>query len=169
MSKRALTKYLADLKKKELEFQIIDLYHRFPIVKEYYNFVFNPREDKLAQDAKIRISGEYFPQTRKKAKARRSVAQRIIKHYISLGVDPYITADIMLYNLEIAQAYSLNKNLPAGFYKSMGNSFSELVRYISANGLLDDYKKRISGGYLFTTEHNWPNTEEFSKILDILD
>src|SRR5690606_41872656 len=88
MGKRELTRYLTDLKKKELEVQIIDLYNRFPIVKEYYNFVFNPNEDKLAQDAKIRISNEYVPRKGKKAKARRSVAQKIIKHFINLGVDP---------------------------------------------------------------------------------
>ena len=169
MSKRELTKYLNDLKKKELEVQIIDLYDRFPIVKEYYNFVCNPKEDRLAQDAKVRISNEYFPQTRKKAKARRSVAQKIIKHFIGLGVDPHITADLMLYNLEIAQTYSIEKNLPASFFKSMENSFNELVRYVSLHGLLDDFEKRIVAVYLFTTENNWPNTEEFSKSLDILD
>jgi len=30
MSKRALKKYLAELKKKELEEQLMDLYNRFP-------------------------------------------------------------------------------------------------------------------------------------------
>ena len=169
MSKRELTRYLTDLKKKELEVQIIDLYHRFPIVKEYYNFVFNPKEDKLAQDAKVRISNEYLPQTRKRAKARRSVAHKIIKHFIGLGVDPHITADLMLYNVEIAQTYSIEKNLATSFYKSMENSFNELVRYVSVHGLLNDFKKRIVAAYLFTTKHNWPNAEDFSKSLDILD
>src|SRR5690606_6809562 len=169
MSKRELTRYLAVLKKKELEVQIIDLYNRFPIVKEYYNFVFKPNEDKLAQDAKIRISNEYFPQKRKRAKGRRSVAQKIIKHFIGLGVDCHIVADLMLYNLEIAQTYSIEKNLPDSFYKSMENSFTELARYVSVHGILNDFKKRIIARYLFTTEHNWPNKEEFSKSLDILD
>lgn len=169
MGKRELTRYLTDLKKKELEVQIIDLYNRFPIVKEYYNFVFNPREDKLAQDAKIKISNEYFPIKTKRAKARRSVAQKIIKHFISLGVDSHITVDIMLYNLEIAQTFSIDKNLPMSFYKSMENSFNELVRYVSIHGLLVDFKERIVKGYQFVVEHNWPNQEEFSRSLDILD
>ncbi|HUH47064.1 MAG TPA: DUF6155 family protein [Arenibacter sp.] len=169
MGKRELTRYLTDLKKKDLEVQIMDLYNRFPIVREYYNFVFNPNEDKLVQEAKIRIANEYISRTGKRPKARRSVAQKIIKHFITLGVDPPITADLMLYNLEIAQTYSVGKNLPASFYKSMGNSFNELVRYVSIHGLLDDLKKRIVAYYLFATEHNWPDLEEFSKSLDILD
>lgn len=169
MSKRALTKYLSELKKKELEMQVIDLYTRFPIVKEYYDFVFNPKEDKLLQEAKIKISNEYFPQKRKRAKARRSVAHKFIKHFITLGVDPHITADLMLYNLEIAQTYSIQNKLPAAFYKSMEKSFSEMVQFISVNGLLPEFKERIVKCYLFTTENDWPFAEGFSKSLDILD
>ncbi len=72
MSKRALKKYTNDLKKKELEAQLVDLYDRFPVVKEYYDFVFNPKEDKLVQEAKTKISNEYYPLKRKRARARRS-------------------------------------------------------------------------------------------------
>jgi hypothetical protein len=169
MSKRALVKYLSDLKKQELEEQLIDLYHRFPVVKEYYDFVFNPKEDKLVQEAKIKISNEYFPLKRKKAKARRSVAQKYIKHFVKLGVDPHLTADLMLYNLEVAQSFSLEKNVPEAFYRSMGNSFNELVQFISLNALISDFKDRIVSCYIFTQDHHWPNGEDFSKALDIID
>lgn len=169
MGKRALVNYLSELKKKELEEQLLDLYLRFPVVKEYYDFVFDPKEDKLVQDAKIKISNEYFPLKRKRPKARRSVAQKYIKHFLKLGVDPYITADLMLYNLEVAQSFSLEKNVPDAFYKSMGNSFNELIRFISVNALLSDFKNRIIACYLFAQDHHWPNREDFSKSLDIID
>ncbi|MEZ4968064.1 MAG: DUF6155 family protein [Flavobacteriaceae bacterium] len=169
MGKRALVNYLSELKKRELEEQLLDLYLRFPEVKEYYDFVFNPKEDKLVQDAKIKISNEYFPLKRKRPKARRSVAQKNIKHFLKLGVDPHITADLMLYNLEVAQSFSLEKNVPESFYKSMGNSFNELVRFISVNALISDFKHRIVACYLFAQDHLWPNREDFSKSLDILD
>ncbi|MEQ8220364.1 MAG: DUF6155 family protein [Arenibacter sp.] len=169
MSKRALVKYLSELKKKELEEQLIDLYRKFPVVKEYYDFVFNPKEDKLVQDAKIKISNEYFPLKRKRPKARRSVAQKYIKHFVKLGVDPHLTADLMLYNLEVAQSFSLEKNVPETFYKSMGNSFNDLVQFVSLNGLLSVFKDRIVTCYTFTQNHDWPNREDFSKSLDIID
>jgi len=169
MSKRALQKYLADLKKKELENQVLDLYLRFPLVKEYYDFVFNPKEDKLIQEAKTRISNEYFPLKRKRPKARRSVAQKYIKHFTKLGVDPHLIADVMLYNLEIAQSFSLEKNVPDAFFKSMLNSFGEAVQFISINGLLHDYKDRIVKIYQTTQEQEWLHGEEFSRVLDIID
>ena len=169
MSKRQLKKYLSDLKKPALEEQLMDLYSRFPLVKEYYDFVFNPKEDKLLQEAKTKISNEYFPVRRKRPKARRSVAQKFIKHFIKLGVAPHLIADVMLYNIEIAQTYSTNRNLPDSFFKSMLNSFTEAVHYVSTNGLLEEYKKRIVTVYTLTQERHWPYEEGFSRALDAID
>ena len=51
---------------------------------------------------------------------RRSVAQKFIKHYIVLGVDAYIVADLMLYAIEIAQTYAAENPIKTEtFYKSM--------------------------------------------------
>ncbi|MBI2281553.1 MAG: hypothetical protein HYU68_12825, partial [Bacteroidetes bacterium] len=100
MSKKDLKIYLASLKKKQLEEQVLDLYDRFNEVKTFYNFVFKPKEDQLLEDAKFKISKEYFPVNSRKPKTRRSVAQNIIKHFIQLGVDNYLVADIMLFNIE---------------------------------------------------------------------
>jgi len=169
MSKRALKKYLMELKKKELEAQLMDLYHRFPVVKEYYDFIFNPKEDKMVQEAKSRISNEYFPLKRKRPKARRSVAQKYIKHFIKLGVEPHLIADLMLYNLEVAQAFSMDRNVPDAFCKSMLNSFNEMVQFVSLNALLPNFKDRIVTAYEITQNRDWIYAEGFSRALDILD
>ena len=169
MSKRALKKYLTELKKKELEEQLMDLYTRFPVVKEYYDFIFNPKEDKMVQEAKAKISNEYFPLKRRRPKARRSVAQKYLKHFIKLGVEPHLIADVMLYNLEIAQTFSQNKNVPDAFYKSMLNSFSEMVQFVSLNALLPNFKDRLIKVYETTQEQDWAFSEGFSRALDILD
>ncbi|CAM4378246.1 DUF6155 family protein [Zobellia nedashkovskayae] len=169
MSKRKLKKYLNEIDKDAIEEQLLDLYDRFPEVKEYYNFIFNPKEDKLVQEAKTKISSEYFPVRRRRPKARRSVAQKFIKHFIKLGVDPHLIADVMLYNLEIAQVFEKNRNIPDAFYKSMMNSFTEAVQFISINGLLSDYKERIVKIYTITEERNWEFGEGFSRALDIID
>ena len=87
MSKRALKKYLKELKKAQLEDQIMDLYERFKEVKAYYDFAFNPKEEKMLEEARFKIGKEYFPVGRRKAKLRRSVAQKIIKNLIK-RLDP---------------------------------------------------------------------------------
>ena len=68
MSKRDLKKYLSSLDKNQLEEQLVELYDKFKDVKVYYDFVFNPNEQSLVKEAKIKISNEYFPQEGKNLK-----------------------------------------------------------------------------------------------------
>ena len=61
MSKRDLKKYLSELSNEQLQLQIVALYDKFVPIKTYFDFVFNPKEENLVKDAKIKISNEYFP------------------------------------------------------------------------------------------------------------
>ncbi|OXA88367.1 DUF6155 family protein [Flavobacterium hercynium] len=176
MSKRDLKKYLGELSKEQLEEQIIELYEKFSPVKVYYDFAFNPKEDKLLQESKVKISHEYFPvkkpgaKWRPKAKMRRSVAQKIIKHYISLGVDPFVTADVMLYNIEIAQTFSSQGLIKQElFYKSMLNSFEQAVNFVISNGILNEFKSRILAIHQETLQQKWKNKYDFEAIIDKID
>lgn len=174
MSKRDLKKYLSELNKAQLEEQIIELYEKFSPVKVYYNFVFNPKEETLLQECKLKISNEYFPVKssgrRSKPKMRRSVAQKYIKHFILLGVDPFVIADVMLYNIEIAQAFSSENTIKQElFYKSMFNSFEQAVTFLISNGILAEFKKRIIAINDETVAQKWKNNSEFQAIIERLD
>jgi len=169
MSKREFQKYLKELPKKELELQLLNLYNTFTPVKVYYNFIFNPDEEKLLQAAKIKISEEYFPTKRKRPRARRSIAQKHIKHFGVLGMDPYLVADLMCYNLEIAQTFSIESKVVSSFFKSMANSFTELTAYLSHHGLIADFKERLMAIYTTAGKERWTYIEQFSKALDILE
>ena len=174
MSKRDLKKYVSELNKEQLEEQIIDLYEKFQPVKVYYNFVFNPKEESLLQDSKLKISNEYFPikklGRRSKPKMRRSVAQKLIKHFVVLGVDPFVIADVMLYNIEIAQAYSSENPIKQElFFKSMFNSFEQAVEFIISNGIYAVFKTRIGSIFQETVEQKWINQYEFERIISRLE
>jgi hypothetical protein len=170
MSKRDLKKYLNELSKVQLEDQILELYHKFNDVKVYYDFVFNPKEDKLVQDAKVKISNEYFPIRGKKAKLRRSTSQKLIKHFIVLGVDSFIIADIMLYNIEVAQTYTSEKTINQElFYKSMLNSFEQLVNYIIEKGIFYEFKDRVVAAKNKTFTQNWYNKHLFNTIIERIE
>lgn len=167
MSKRDLKKYLASLPKEELEEQLLALYEKFADVKQYYDFVFNPKEDKLEQEAKLKIANEYFPLKGKRPKLRRSTAQKYIKHFLNLGVDPYVVADVMLYNIETAQKYSAKRELKySSFYKSMLNSYKQVVDYVSVNGMDANFKERIATIKNETFRQYWENRKEFERIWD---
>ena len=165
--KKQLKKYLASLPKQALEEQVLALYDKFGDVKAYYDFVFNPKEDKLEREAKLKISNEYYPAKAKRAKMRRSVAQKYIKHFITLGVDPYVTANVMLYNIEIAQQYSSEKTIKySSFYKSMYNSYKQAAEYITANGMAADFKPRVTAIYKEVLRQRWENRYDFEQVHD---
>lgn len=166
MSKRDLKKYLNKLNKEQLEEQIIELYHKFGEVKIYYDFVFNPNEDKLHREAKLKISNEYYPIKVKKSKMRRSLAQKIIKHYVTLGVDVYIIADIMLYNIEIAQTFSAEKTIKQElFFKSMLTSFQQALSFLIEHGILNEFQSRVVAIKDETINQNWVNKYDFNTLL----
>ena len=167
MSKRDLKKYVADLSKAQLEEQIIDLYEKFKEVNTYFNFVFKPNENNLIKDAKLKISNEYFPIRGKRPKMRRSVAQKFIKHFITLGVDPFLIADVMLYAIEIAQIYTAEKYSSTDvFYKSMLTSYQQTVSYLIKEAILNDFKSRVVAINNVVINQNWPNAYEFNAILE---
>ena len=174
MSKRDLKKYLNELNKEQLEEQILELYEKFLPVKVYYNFVFNPKEETLLQECKLKISHEYFPlQTkgkRKKPKMRRSVAQKYIKHFILLGVDPFVIADVMLYNIEIAQTFSAENLVKQElFYKSMFNSFEQALKFIISNGIISEFKSRLIAICDEASSQKWKNVADFKTTIELLE
>ncbi len=170
MSKRDLKKYLLTLDKVQLEEQVIELYDKFKEVKVYYDFVFNPKENKLIDEAKIKISNEYFPINGKKAKMRRSVAQKYIKHFILLGVDTFLLADLLLYNIEIAQAFSSEKIIKQElFYKSMFTSYQQAVGFFITNGILNEFKNRVVAIKEEAIRQNWVNQHEFNILIEKLE
>ncbi len=167
MSKRALKKYLNDLSKDELEEQITELYDRLKEVKQFYDFVFNPKEDKLLDEAKFKIGKEYFPQGKRKAKKRRSVAQNAIKTFVKLGVEPEKIADLMIYNLEIAQTYNAEYEIKAeSFYKSMLKSFTEAIDFVVQNSLGAAMNHRLDRVVDEAVNQGWENKYAFELALD---
>ncbi|MBL7473799.1 DUF6155 family protein [Robertkochia sediminum] len=170
MSKRSLKKYLETLNEEQLREQIMELYTTFKDVKVYYDFVFNPKEDKLVRECKEKIANEYFPVKRRKPRARRSVAQKYIKHFLTLGVNPLQVADVMWYNLEIATTFNAEKQVKQeAFYKSMARSFDEALKYTLVHGLLDQFRQRIHKVFDDIEAQEWPSLYTVEQSMQLLE
>ena len=133
----------------------------------YYDFVFRPNEEKLLNEAKTKISNEYFPLKTKRPKLRRSTAQKYIKKYLLLGVDPYVILDVMLYNIEVAQKYYAKREIRySSFYKSMYNSFEQAIQYAVEHGFEKEFKSRLETISTETAAQKWPNQFDFDDLLE---
>lgn len=168
MSRRKLKSYLEGLSKKELETQLLELHDRLKEVRDFYKFVFNPQEDLMLEDAKLKISKEYFPTgKRKRAKKRRSVAQNHIKEFIKLGVDAQLILDLMLFNVEIALTYNQENPIKQeAFYKSMLTSYREAFFYAKKNGLIEAHLMRFEKIIDAVYAQEWYNKSAFEAVMD---
>lgn len=162
MSKKALKKYVSDLSKKQLEEQVLELYSRLKEVKQFYDFVFNPNENKRIEECKFKIQNEYFPVSRRKPKKRRSVAQKYIKNFLKLGVEPRLIADVMLFNVETAILFSAENTIKQeAYFVSIQRSYSEAEQYISDTGLNVFFHDRLDSITKQVWDQEWFNREAF--------
>ncbi|SFT89100.1 hypothetical protein SAMN05216474_2971 [Lishizhenia tianjinensis] len=165
MSKAKLKKHLQELNEEQLREQIIELYEKFAPVKTYFNFAFNPREDKLIEDARVKISKEYFPTTKRRAKLRRTTATKLIKHFQSLEMSPDKVADIMLYAIEVAQTYTSTYTLRNdNFFVGMFRQYEEALQWISGNNLMHIFKPRLERIVEEAWEQDWFNRTAFQDM-----
>lgn len=169
MSQKELKGYLGELSKEQLEEQILDLYKKFKPVKTYYDFAFRPNEEKRIEEAKLRIGKEYFPINGRKAKIRPSIAQKFIRHFKQLDLDPFMLSDLMLFNIETAQAYRAENRINReAWYKSMLNSYDEAAEFIRIHQLRSEFMLRMERIVEINFEQEWPNAKSFRLILETL-
>ena len=100
------------------------------------------------EEARFRISKEFFPVNGRKPKARRSVAQKLIKHFLALGLDPTLLSDLMLFYIETAIRY--NERKPSRQ---------------EANGLKGVHKERLEQIQDSVEKQEWMNTEGFERVM----
>jgi transcriptional regulator with PAS, ATPase and Fis domain len=83
-----------------------------------------------------------------------------------LGVDPQLIADVMLFNIEIAQTLSAEREIKQeAFYKSMLKSFEDAIHFIKENGIYSSFSKRLMRIVDNTDEQNWFNKGLFENLI----
>ncbi|MGA8853418.1 MAG: DUF6155 family protein, partial [Christiangramia sp.] len=88
-------------------------------------------------------------------------------HYLKLEMEPHALADVMFYNIEIAQTFSNDKdNLTEAFQKSILKSYEQAAEYVIANRISSDFGIRINKITEEAEAQNWTNAYQFDRIRD---
>jgi hypothetical protein len=99
---------------------------------------------------------------------RRSVAQKWIKKLISLDADASLLADVMFFNIEIAQTFSGEHFIrQESFFTSIFKSFDESLRFVSEKGILSEFRGRIEKISGDAWDQQWPNRKAFEDLTDL--
>ena len=76
----------------------------------------------------------------------------------------------MLYNIEIAQSLSSEKQInQEAFYKSMLNSFEQAISFMIEKGILEEFRSRVVAIKEESIKQNWMNKYEFNAIVERFD
>ena len=73
----------------------------------------------------------------------------------------------MLYNIETAQKYTAKREINnVTFYKSMYNSYKQVVDFVVINGMAVEFKPRILAIHDAAFSQEWENSKDFERIYD---
>ena len=165
MSKIQLKKELQKLTKEQLIEQIAELYDSYKPVKEYYQTFMNPNNiQELYNKYKTVIINEFYPNTKSwNPKTRFSVAKKAIADFAVLKPPPELLADLMITLAENACKFTYDYgDMTEQFYNSAVTNFERALKYMKAEGLLDNFRLRCEDclkyadpcGYGFPDEMN---------------
>lgn len=124
-----LKKALSEKPEKELIEEVINLFKKFPQVKEYYTLAFSAEgEEHVLEKYKEIITNEFFPK-RGYGKARLSVAKKAISDFKKISDKPPFIIDIMLHY--VAQGVNFTDqygDIDEPFYNSMEKMFKDALK-----------------------------------------
>jgi hypothetical protein len=88
--------------------------------------VFNPQEEKLLQECKLKFQVNIFQYKRLPNVKAKDASFRLRFYYFR----PFIIADVMLYNIEIAQAFSAENTIKQELFYRACSTLSSTIVYM---------------------------------------
>lgn len=146
---RDLKKFLSELAQEELQEEILKLYKKFPLVKEYYQQELAEDGGGLLQDYKKKIRQHYFPSGRSVKRPRAAKTRELLSRFRKLSPFPYDVADLLLYQAEVMVEFSASKGkgnkgyISGGFNQTLISRYKEALQLIAAEALVQDFMPRL--------------------------
>lgn len=142
MGLRDVRKELESLEKQAIIHHLIELYKRYPKVKEYLDFFVHPDETALLEAYKLKVHEGFYPARGKRLKLYRS--RKALNDFKKLAISPEAVALLLLYFPQVAVAYAREKSVKTEtFYTRIETSFRGALEFIAANNLTEHFRSDI--------------------------
>ncbi len=140
-----LKKYLATGSREQLVAEIVDMFSRIDLVKDYYknklNLGYSP---EVSERYKAIIKNEFFP-TRGFGEGRLAVAKKAVTDYKKVSDSKFGLADVMLCYVETGTEYTKTYgDINEAFYSSMERMYANAVRLVVDNEMQAEFQERCS-------------------------
>ncbi|NQV52561.1 MAG: hypothetical protein HQ500_05225 [Flavobacteriales bacterium] len=135
MGLRDVRKELESLEKQAIIHHLLEVYKRFPKVKEYFDFFVNPDEQALLEEYKRRVHEGFYPARGKRLKLYRS--RKAVNDFKKLAISPEAVGALLLYFTQVAVMCGRERHVKTeAFYTRIETSFRAALEYLEKNNLL---------------------------------
>lgn len=139
--KRELTKYLEHLEEEELRQEILQLYRKLPIVREYYQMELAVDAAGLVEKYKKDVRKAFFP-ARGRGRRGRSESRKIIRAFERISVHQKDILTLLFYRVSIMVDYlTAHRLVSESFHASIVTSYAEACRLAEKEVLTDYFRE----------------------------
>jgi hypothetical protein len=162
-----LRKHLDGLTKAELIAEIVELFTKYSVVKDYYFAALAPQGiAQLSVSFKDIIKHEFLPE-RGFGKARLSIARKAVLDFKKICSDKVFLGDMMLYYVEMGVKFTNTYgDIDEPFYSSMESMYQNAVELITKHQLQPMFQKRCYQIVADTRDIGWGFHDILSETYD---
>lgn len=160
-----LKQYLTQLPPTQLVDDIVDLYKKFPAVKDYYQNRMAPAAgQQLLEKYKAIIQKEFFP-TRGFGKLRLAVARKAITDYQKVSDSIPDLAHLMLFYVEMGVRFTKTYgDINGPFYDSMETMYERAAKFVAKHKLKEQFAFRFEEIVRKTADMGWGFHDFLSQV-----
>ncbi len=151
-----LKQHLKNSSKENLIKEILELFRKFPKVKELYQSKLDSGGSlDLREKYKEIIKNEFFPD-RGFGKMRLSAARKAVADFKKLCDNPHFIADVMIYYVEMGVDFTnAYGDINEQFYLSMESMYDTAAKFVNENNIANDYLNRFKKIVDDTSDIGW--------------
>jgi hypothetical protein len=143
LSKRKFISHLNRLDKQDIIDEVVQLFNKFSVVKEYYKAELAGEANPLLAKYKMKIEKAYAAPNPKERTTNINL-NRLISGFKKISVSEYDTIDLMLHRVECGlEAVKRNNRRTATFYRCIISTFDEAMELMKPDIVWEEHRERI--------------------------
>lgn len=161
-----LKKKLNDLSKEELIQLLVEVYKKRKDSKELIESKFDPGLELIALEKyKMQIRDEFFPPSGRPEYPRFSNLRRALKNFKDISSNPELIAELMIVHVENGVEYTNEYgDIDERFYDNIERTYLNLLKHLSKNNLLAEYKDQCLNIVNETAGIGWGFHDELTDL-----
>ena len=166
-TQKDLKNFLEELNEQELREELIRLYRKFSIIKEYYQLELSTDSTPVVDDYKNKIRRYYFPTNRIIKRPKATKMRELISQFKKVAPFTFDVIDLLLYQVETMIAFTKERGyVSKGFYLTLVSRYKEALQLIEQEEAKDNFRERSQNIVKEATFIHWGPHKELVHLFE---